>query len=690
MVAVNLFREPHFAKKLHGAVTSTHISALLAAISAYAAQLCPERVEKDWISGPGDLDPGKSCDGQSPVEYLLTLAFGDIDAALRECGDEPPSLCILQALIIATHLQLTQGVRGKAWRSLGTCIRLAYELDLHLVDSSCEEFDDLGVEQWCWREEKRRAWWAIWEMDVFASTIRRTPPAIDWSQIETLLPVEDEHWFDGRPRPSCFMARDPIHRWKTLHECGNQSPKAWFLVINSLMKEAQTISSPRRIPNRSPCRQRRPRRNGSQVGLESTASLSDDANQKLETLANSVQCFTLVLPENLRYRNQYLNFEARTPGQVSSTRQDHCSIYNIYVMVQLAQLMIHRYDVFRSLSPGTKPEQGPANPGLQNPTPTGSHSMSDTDNVALAQYFEAADNILAIVKRSCGGHIRYINPFLSSTIWLASAVQIFRQEFEHGETRRTFIKSKFEVLYMTYKQCVTWWNIHTALQQNLEALETQLESFRKFNDSAKSRQHRTHTNSSAGQSKRARSRSETLLLTGCGRNKTTTEGEIHDIQGNTVKLTVIVNYEGSSSFDKSGGGSSNENNASQASALENPPLSVSNAGFEGGGQQHQASLPDNSYHALPTTQTSPSRMNDLPILDCMHLQFFEGSNPGEQSYSQMDLDPSAELLDPMLSARSDPECPPYQFLANDQVFGQGVSSDLPNNIHDLLSGYTMY
>lgn len=689
MVAINLFREPQFAKKLHGAVTSTHISALLAAISAYAARFCPEEVEKEWIRGPSDLDPGKGSDGRSLVEYLLAHAFADIDATLRECGDEPPSLCILQALIIATHLQLTQGVRGKAWRSLGMCIRLAYELDLHLVDSSCEEPDDLGVEQWCWREEKRRAWWAIWEMDVFASTIRRNPPAIDWSQIETLLPVEDEHWFDGRPRPSCFMERDPIRRWKSLHECGNQSPKAWFLVVNSLMKDAQIISSPRSIPNRRPCRQRRPRQNGSQVSPESTTAVSDDANKKLETLANSLQCFTLVIPEKLRYRNQYLNFEARTPGHLFSTRQDHCSIYNIYAMVQLAKLMIHRYDVFRSLSPGIKPEQEPANPELQNPNPTGSHSMSDTDNVALAQYFEAADNILTIVKRSSEDHIRYINPFLSSTIWLASAVQIFRQEFEHGETRRTFIKSKFEVLYMTYKQCVTWWNIHTALQQNLESLETQLESFRKFHDSAKSHQPRAPTNPSSSQPQRARSRSETLLLMGSGQN--TTEGEIHDIQENTVKLTVIVNSEGSSSFDKPGDDNSNVNNASQvaSSAFQTPPSSVSNAGFECGGQ-HQASLPDNSYHALPATQASPSRMNDLPILDCMHLQFFEGSNPGEQSYSQMDLNSSAGLLDPMLSARSNPECSSYQFLANDQVFGQSVSIDLPNNIHDLLSGYSMY
>jgi hypothetical protein len=692
MVAINLFREPQFIKKLHGAVSSTQMSALLAAISAYAAQFCPEQVKQEWIRDLGGLGLEEGSDSHYPVEYFLTLAFRDVDAALKECGDETPSLCILQALIIATHLQLTQGVRGKAWRSLGTCVRLAYELDLHLVDSGCEDLDGLEVEQWCWREEKRRAWWAIWEMDVFASTIRRTPPAIDWSQIETFLPVEDEHWFCGRPQPSCFMEHDPIQRWKTLHECGNKSPKAWFLVVNSLMKEAQTISSPRTIPNRNPCGQCRPRKSGSHYGQEHTIALTDDANQKLQTLANSLQCFTLVLPENLRYRNQYLNFGAQTPGQVSSTRQDHCSVYNIYVMVQLARLMIHRYDVFRSLGPDARREQESANTLSQEPNFTRSQPTSDTDNVALAQYFEAADNIFTIIIRSSEGHIRYINPFLSSTIWLASAVQIFRQEFEHGETRRTFIRSKFEVLYMTYKQCVSWWNIHTALQQNLEALETQLESYRKFNDSAKDRQLRTSANSNAGQSTIARFRSETFLPMDSGLAKTTTEGEIHGLQMSTEKLTVIVNIEGFSNFAKTGGDSVNANNAAQvaSSALQTPPLNVSTSGFQGSDHQYQVPLPHNSYHAFPAIQSSPARMDDLPILNCMHLQSLEGSDTGERGYGQVDINPSPGLLDPIVSGRPNSGFSFPRFFANYQSLGQGVSSEMPNNIHDLLSECSMY
>ncbi|KAJ5797967.1 uncharacterized protein N7503_007263 [Penicillium pulvis] len=222
MVAINLFREPQFGNRLHRNVPCTHVCALLAAISAYAALFCPEEVNKQWNN--------EGFNDKLPSEHFQILALTYVDEALKECGDEPPSLCILQALVIATHLQLTQGVRGKAWRSLGICVRLAYELNLHLVDFDREQIDSIDVEKWCWREEKRRAWWAIWEMDVFASTIRRTPSAIDWTQMETLLPVEDKYWFGGRVQPSCFMERGPINRWKALHESGNRSPKAWFLM----------------------------------------------------------------------------------------------------------------------------------------------------------------------------------------------------------------------------------------------------------------------------------------------------------------------------------------------------------------------------------------------------------------------------------------------------------------------------
>lgn len=472
MVAINLFHKPSFKDKvnlgLSDSSTAVYMQALLAAMLAYAIRFFPNIDESVASSFSGDASHALKPD------HLLDLAFNSIEKALRECDDETPPLCLLQGLIIATHCQLTRGVRGKAWRSLGTSIRVAYELNLHLVDAdhSSKVSQNLDPHKWCEDEERRRAWWAIWEMDVFASTIRRMPPAVDWAQMETLLPVDDWDWYAKKPYPSCFMERDPLRRWKSLQQSGNQSPKAWFLVINSLMKDAQIISSPRSIPSSQGSLERCESFN--RLNTMETKGFMDEAAKKLELIANAVQCFVMALPAHLLYRGEYLAFERSTSGEPTANRQLCCGIYNIYVMTQLARLMIHRYEVFK--------RRGPSHRRAAQSRDTSSdfrcsnvQSSLDTEKLSLRQYFEASDNILSIINRSHEDHICFINPFLSSTIWLASAIQLVRLQFARDENSRALVNSKFEVLNLTYKRCVSFWGIQTALQQNLETLQVQLE-----------------------------------------------------------------------------------------------------------------------------------------------------------------------------------------------------------------------
>ncbi|KAG5756132.1 hypothetical protein H9Q70_001216 [Fusarium xylarioides] len=469
MVAINLFHEPTFTQTLHSITSESHLVALLAAICAYSVRFVPFEADPELEQ---ELAWGHT-DQKTPTTFL-NLSSQQIDKALNECTDDPPPLCVLQALIVTTHCQLTQGVRGRAWRALGTCVRLAYELNLHLLDSryAVEQYDH-NTHRWREDEEKRRAWWAIWEMDVFASTIRRTRTAISWSQMEVLLPAPDASWYQDTSVGSCFLEQEPGQRWKALQESGNVSAKAWFIVINSLMKDAQVISCPRGVPSVT-----RPGQSWQQTSkgearqsISYQAENSEESRQKLETLANSVYCLVRVLPENLRYRQQHLSFSPRLPGQVESSRQLHCSIYNIYVMTQLARLMIHRYDVFGSQTKPAQPQP------MSAPCKLGFTSFQDQESPALREYFESADNVLSIVNRSCEDHIRHINPFLPSTIWLAAAVQMVRKQFGGPSTYNSLIKARFDVLYLTYKQCVSFWGIQTAMQQNLETIEAQLEDF---------------------------------------------------------------------------------------------------------------------------------------------------------------------------------------------------------------------
>lgn len=471
MVAINLFHQPSFHKKLANIKSPTQLCALLAAVISYAARFGPSD-----NTDPSSTSPVLVFGDQPKPHTFLRKALKLVDEAIAECDDEPPPICVIQALIIATHCQLTRGVHGKAWRSLGLSVRLAYEINLHLIDAQ-DGVDSRHQSSLEWRdnEEKRRAWWAIWEMDVFASAIKRTPTAVSWSQMETYLPVDDYYWFQDQPAPSTFMERDASQRWKSLQSSKNESPKAWYLVINSLMKDAQVLSGPHGMrPDQSLNQRQWSSRvhHGSRSSGGSAGRKNTNTSQELEMLRNAVQCFVLALPSHLRYRTQYLSFDQSAAGKAMSHRQLHCHIYSIFVMTQLAHLMIYRYDLFREPASEDWTDSGFA-PG-QNTLPSWSDRLHSP---CVGQYFEAADNILSIVNRSCEEHIQHINPLLLSALWLASAVQLVRKYVEQPSAKSCLIKSRFDVLYLTYKRCVDFWDAKTALQQNLEILEVQLKAY---------------------------------------------------------------------------------------------------------------------------------------------------------------------------------------------------------------------
>lgn len=457
-----LFREPNFRTKLHHITSGSQLNALVASMLAFGAKSAGPRSKSN-----------NSCEQLSET-YFSELAKRYIDVALNECGDETPSLALLQALILTSHWSLIQGVRGKAWRHLGLCVRIAYEMNLHLIDSgkTSDYYLDKPA-QWCEDEERRRAWWAIWEMDVFASVIRRCPTAIDWSQNETVLPAEDEKWFQGEPQASCMLEIPLVNRWKALQGTGNQSPKAWFIVVNSLMKEAQGISSPIGIHRSTAHRETgwraygSPRRPGNSRLTEKERTMENI--HKLSTLYNSLRCFTMALPPPLKYDNQYLSFDSRDnePGATPSIRHLHSAISSIHIMTQLAKLMIHKYYIFRS--------------GLQLGEKSSNQSVAAAESSlrlqkdrAFDQYSEAADEVLRVIHGSSEAQYKYVNPFLSNTVWLAAAVQLLHRELGASGAEKDLASSNFEVLCMTHDQFVSYWNMSNALPQNLQTLGEQL------------------------------------------------------------------------------------------------------------------------------------------------------------------------------------------------------------------------
>ena len=461
-----LFREPYFETKLHNIASEAVVTALLASMLSFIVK--------------GNLDDFVWTQNSSTLReqwsgsHFNALAIKYVDQAIHECGDEPWPLSLLQALILAVHWLLIQAVRGRAWRYLGICVRSAYELNLHLVDSGKELGDTLeDRDQWAEDEERRRSWWAIWEMDVFASTIRRSPTAIDWSQNETFLPVNDEFWSRAEPQPSCVLEISPVDRWKTLEASGNQSAKAWFIVINSLMKDAQNISSPIGVDKSRSRRQHHATKNDgnrpSKPGLRAKDNTQESMN-RLSILRNCLYCAVLALPPHLKYQYKSFSFGERSTDRHSmiSQRLLHSSIYSIHMMTQLTKLMIYKYYIFRT---GLRwPQLSVEAPGL----PTRSEDIRVSQRYALEQYLEAADEINALVRRSNESQHRYVNPFLANTIWLGAAVKIIHREIAPAGSDKDLLNSDFELMYQTWSQFVKYWEMSTTLKKNLEVLESEL------------------------------------------------------------------------------------------------------------------------------------------------------------------------------------------------------------------------
>ncbi|KAK0628027.1 hypothetical protein DIS24_g10864 [Lasiodiplodia hormozganensis] len=428
MTTFSLFHQPSFGAKIQNVKSPAILKAGFAAMLAYSARFetpPPERVSHESL---GSVLVGTPSQSQF---HRLSLKF--VEDAIAECADEPPSLCLLQALILTTFNQLVQGVRGRAWRSLGLCVRMAYELGLHAVDAGepyrREPVDSHNLTRWCFDEERRRAWWAIWEMDAFASTIRRCPLGVDWEEMETCLPVLDRFWFERRFQRSCFFEAKPIERVRALRECGSESPAAWMVAGMALMREAHLLSKPKA------------RR---QIG---------DAEERAAVVRHALRCYEMSLPDGLRYRNEYLGFE---PGD--STNAESAK-FNIYCTSQLATLMLYQNHLGPSL------RQPPDHPG---------HVTNGTHVEGLRECIEASDNMFTIIKNSSRDHIQHVNPFISSTVWFAAAVQLSYKFIAPPGTNPELMEAKVELLRTNCQQYADFWNTPDALLENLSTFETHL------------------------------------------------------------------------------------------------------------------------------------------------------------------------------------------------------------------------
>ncbi|PVH70739.1 hypothetical protein DL98DRAFT_472364 [Cadophora sp. DSE1049] len=192
----------------------------------------------------------------------------------KQVGEGRPSLAYLQGAILLTFCALQSGPTRLAWWLSGVCVRLAYELELHNTDADIIRGDvdplQLLFEAWQNREERRRTWWIVWDMDTFASATTLKPFAVNLPGMQVLLPISDEAWLTSEKMPSTYLDHESTTLWEGLCDLPNQSTWAWILACTVLLRQV--------------------------IG----AVLSPTSDRLLEQLDASFGCFGLALPENFR------------------------------------------------------------------------------------------------------------------------------------------------------------------------------------------------------------------------------------------------------------------------------------------------------------------------------------------------------------------------------------------------------
>ncbi|KAG7294603.1 hypothetical protein NEMBOFW57_004679 [Staphylotrichum longicolle] len=473
MTSFTLFRpgsiEPKFATMQH----HSDAEALVAAMFSFSARHCDDRDE---------------C--PSPSKFVH-IALSKLDESVDRYGDTPPPFWLLQAGVLITFYHLTLRVRSRSWKKLGDCIRYAYDTNLHLIDAnhdatSTADKSAIDIERWALLEERRRTWWAIWEMDVFASTIRRLPTAIDASLNLTMLPVPDSCWFGNKYQESCFLVEDCNLRWKYLARSGNQSAKAWFIVVNSLMRNTQRIVY---YPASSVAH---PQRHGSET----------NHNEELNVIANCLYCTVASMPARLVYQGETLDFQ---PKQATSQDQDqdqdqdgavnprqhHADKYGLHLMTQLCRFMIYHQKIC-TRAPWLAQQQQQhrqqerqqrnhtyANTESTAPPPPPPHPSSKTppqqSNSEWSNYMDASAEIVALVRHSARDHHRYVNPFLVNTLWFAAAAQCACKVFGPATFSKRLAASNLDLLKLVIDRFVAFWGGMENLQGRLERIESSLQ-----------------------------------------------------------------------------------------------------------------------------------------------------------------------------------------------------------------------
>ncbi|KAF1813354.1 hypothetical protein P152DRAFT_457716 [Eremomyces bilateralis CBS 781.70] len=217
------------------------------------------------------------------------------------------SLQYVQGCILLAFNDYTSELNAQSWILTGVCVRLAYEMELFEIDDPDSEDPQLDSTQ---KEEMRRAWWLIWELDTFGSMVSQRPFAVDRHQFSVNLPVSDNAWFSGNMCQSALLMTSHHQCWKSLQAAENQDPRAWFLVANHLLS----------------------------LVYQELNKKKQDLTEVKYVLEVSVNCFRLSLPPEFNISTNLPTFDQQSFGTSNWIMGTHLLLNQAYAMIEMMPL----------------------------------------------------------------------------------------------------------------------------------------------------------------------------------------------------------------------------------------------------------------------------------------------------------------------------------------------------------------
>ncbi|KAI1613501.1 fungal-specific transcription factor domain-containing protein [Exophiala viscosa] len=334
----------------------------------------------------------------------------------------PRNLAYLQGCILLAFYSLSSIPESFGWLLTGDCIRLAYELELDKTDADIAKdlrprFEDrITSEDWICREEKRRAWWSVWELDSFLSTLSNRPYAIDQRQMRVLLPAPDANWESGSPLSSSFLASDASQIWKSLQGCPNQDERAWFLVAKALMLQVHTAWR-RQVTS----------------------------SQAVADLDSALSCFSLLLPLEFQLDAGLITFDK------GSFRQSNWIIAT-YILLQSSQTMM--FLMHEKMAQAQHP-----------PSSTGFDFSTPRNEKWLARCRHCTSNVCAAIQSWPPQYIPLCSPFMVVSLVGPSAMHL-RRDVQSGDN-----PMEKEMLELAISHVAKYWQIGLLMSNVAKALK---------------------------------------------------------------------------------------------------------------------------------------------------------------------------------------------------------------------------